>query len=280
MDPDRNLSHTPPNGFNLPRRVRRLADLAYNLWWTWHPRMRAFSAPSRSDVWEGRAPQSGPITAQVPTESLRRPPRIAIPRVLRPRHASFRDKWRTARCLDPRVHPDRMNRPIAYFSTEFGLHESLPIYAGGLGVLSGDHLKEASDLGLPLVGVGFLYTQGYFRQQLDRRRLAGGAVRRRSTSPTCRSTRCSSADGEPLTITVDLPGRAVTRPAVARPGRAASRSILLDSDVEANQPDGPRTDVAPVHQRHWNCASRRRSCSASAACARCGRWATTRPSGT
>ena len=55
---------------------------------------------------------------------------------------------------------------IAYFSFEFGLHESIPVYAGGLGVLSGDHLKEASDLGLPLVGVGFLYTQGYFSQKI------------------------------------------------------------------------------------------------------------------
>ena len=55
---------------------------------------------------------------------------------------------------------------IAYFSMEFGLHETLPIYSGGLGVLAGDHLKEASDLGLPLVGVGFMYAQGYFSQRI------------------------------------------------------------------------------------------------------------------
>src|SRR5208337_5594631 len=58
-------------------------------------------------------------------------------------------------------------RPVAYFSAEFGLHESLPIYSGGLGVLAGDHLKSASDLGIPLIGVGLLYAQGYFRQTLD-----------------------------------------------------------------------------------------------------------------
>ena len=62
--------------------------------------------------------------------------------------------------------PQLNGNPIAYFSTEFGLHEALPMYAGGLGVLSGDHLKEASDLGLPLVAVGFLYRQGYFRQHI------------------------------------------------------------------------------------------------------------------
>ena len=59
-------------------------------------------------------------------------------------------------------------RPVAYLSAEFGLHESLPIYSGGLGVLAGDHLKTASDLGLPLVGVGLFYRESYFRQQIDR----------------------------------------------------------------------------------------------------------------
>ena len=59
-------------------------------------------------------------------------------------------------------------RPVAYFSAEFGLHESLPIYSGGLGILAGDHIKSASDLGIPLVGVGLYYDQGYFRQRLDR----------------------------------------------------------------------------------------------------------------
>src|SRR5262249_52773370 len=58
-------------------------------------------------------------------------------------------------------------RPVAYFSAEFGLHESLPIYSGGLGILAGDHVKSASDLGIPLVGVGLFYAQGYFRQRLD-----------------------------------------------------------------------------------------------------------------
>ena len=59
-------------------------------------------------------------------------------------------------------------RPVAYFSAEFGLHESMPIYSGGLGILAGDHIKSASDLGIPLIGVGLYYDQGYFRQRLDR----------------------------------------------------------------------------------------------------------------
>ena len=60
-------------------------------------------------------------------------------------------------------------RPVAYFSAEFGLHESLPIYSGGLGVLAGDHIKSASDLGIPLIGIGLFYGQGYFRQYLDKK---------------------------------------------------------------------------------------------------------------
>ena len=67
--------------------------------------------------------------------------------------------------------------PIAYFSAEFALHQSLPIYAGGLGVLAGDHCKEASDLGMPLIGIGFMYPQGYFHQQRVGGRLAAGIVR-------------------------------------------------------------------------------------------------------
>ena len=64
------------------------------------------------------------------------------------------------------AHPELRQRRIAYFSAEFALHQSLPIYAGGLGVLAGDHCKEASDLGVPLVGIGFMYPQGYFRQSV------------------------------------------------------------------------------------------------------------------
>jgi starch phosphorylase len=71
-----------------------------------------------------------------------------------------KDTWTTQN------HPELISRPIAYFSMEFGLHETLPIYSGGLGVLAGDHLKEASDLGLPLTGVGFMYAQGYFSQRI------------------------------------------------------------------------------------------------------------------
>ena len=85
---------------------------------------------------------------------LRLPPDAGVPRT-----RSTRGARGTPACSGP--------RPVAYFSAEFGLHESLPIYSGGLGILAGDHIKSASDLGIPLVGVGLYYDQGYFRQRLD-----------------------------------------------------------------------------------------------------------------
>ena len=66
--------------------------------------------------------------------------------------------------------------PVAYFSAEFGIHESLPVYSGGLGVLAGDHIKSASDLDIPLIGIGLFYGQGYFRQHLDVQRMAAGRL--------------------------------------------------------------------------------------------------------
>jgi starch phosphorylase len=95
------------------------------------------------------------------------------------------------------VHASSLRaRPVAYFSAEFGLHESLPIYSGGLGVLAGDHLKSASDLGIPLIGIGLLYDQGYFRQTLD----ATAGSRNITSTPTatcCRSRRCAGPTASP-----------------------------------------------------------------------------------
>jgi starch phosphorylase len=235
MDPDRNLSLTLPMGFDIPRRLRRLADLAYNLWWTWHADSSRIFRYIDADTWERTEHNPVRFLRDVPGDKLR---------------AATNDRWlldfidRTVRAFDaymadgpnawyPRAHPDRMNQPIAYFSTEFGLHESLPIYAGGLGVLSGDHLKEASDLGLPLVAVGFLYTQGYFKQRLSddgwqEARYAALSFADLPVYPVF------DARGDPLTITVDLPGR----PVHARLWRIQVARVplfLIDSDVEVNQ---------------------------------------------
>src|SRR5207237_6733476 len=92
-------------------------------------------------------------------------------------------------------------RPVAYFSAEFGLHESIPIYSGGLGVLAGDHLKSASDLGIPLIGIGLYYDQGYFRQRLDR----DGWQHEEYLDVDHRNLpmRPAEVDGEPIVVSIE-----------------------------------------------------------------------------
>jgi starch phosphorylase len=125
-------------------------------------------------------------------------------------------------------------RPVAYFSAEFGLHESIPIYSGGLGILSGDHLKSASDLGIPLVGVGLYYDQGYFRQRLD----ADGWQQEDYINvdhhllPLEPATR----DGVPVTVEIDTRhGRLIAR--VWRLAVGRGTLLLLDSNVDGNSPE-------------------------------------------
>jgi starch phosphorylase len=149
--------------------VGRLRELARNLWWTWQPGVITLFRDLDPVLW--RKTDHNPIEflKQIQPDQLeRRAAELAlhsrIDHAFRRLHDYLRndDSWGAvhATCL--------RSRPVAYFSMEFGLHESLPIYSGGLGVLAGDHLKSASDLGIPLVGVGILYDQGYFRQYLDR----------------------------------------------------------------------------------------------------------------
>jgi starch phosphorylase len=126
-------------------------------------------------------------------------------------------------------------RPVAYFSAEFGLHESLPIYSGGLGVLAGDHVKSASDLGVPLVGVGLFYSQGYFLQRLDK----AGWQQEESIAVDVAQLPLEPAlgpDGQPLVIRIDTRhGSIAARIWQLRVG--GGRLLLLDSDVEGNQPE-------------------------------------------
>jgi len=157
-----------PNHFDLPRRISRLRELAYNLWWAWNPTVQRLFTRIDFALWER--------VNHNPLRFLRSLGRVEInAAALNPVYLDLYDRvfadfdaylkaedtWCT------RTYKKGCKNQIAYFSMEFGLHENLPIYSGGLGVLSGDHLKEASDLGLPLVGIGFLYSEGYFSQRIS-----------------------------------------------------------------------------------------------------------------
>ncbi len=222
-----------PNHFSLPRRINRLEELAYNLWWTWNPDAQRLFLRIDRDLWER--------TNHNPVCFLRQVERSRLNAVTNNRYyldfydsmmREFDNYMEAKDTWFPRNFPDLEDRLIAYFSMEFGLHEALPIYAGGLGILSGDHTKEASDLGLPFVAIGFFYTEGYFTQQISE----DGWQEARNTVHTFKDLPVLSVldeNNNPLTIRVELPGRDVfARLWEIQVGRVPL--YLLDTNIEMN----------------------------------------------
>ena len=151
----------------LPPRITRLEDLAYNFWWSWHRQARDLFKMLDYPLWRSTGHNPVKILLEVSPERLEE--LAADPLFLRQYDATLialDADLNNGHLWFPTRYPDLTTHPVAYFSAEFGLHQSLPIYSGGLGVLAGDHCKEASDVGLPFVAVGFLYEMGYFRQRI------------------------------------------------------------------------------------------------------------------
>jgi len=148
--------------------VDKLRELARNLWWTWQPNVITLFRELDPALWRKVDHNPVEFLKRLSAEQLeRRAAEMAIDARI---DYAFRRLSEYLKDTDSwgAIHASILRaRPVAYFSAEFGLHESLPIYSGGLGVLAGDHLKSASDLGIPLIGIGLLYAQGYFRQTLD-----------------------------------------------------------------------------------------------------------------
>ena len=219
----------------LPKRISRLYDLAYNLWWSWTPEAIALYADLDPKLWIEVNHNPVGLLAEVDPAKLEAA--AADPAYLARFDAILADFDAYMQREDTwfkRTYPQVTDRSIAYFSAEFGLHESLPIYSGGLGILAGDHVKESSDLGLPFIGIGFLYPQGYFTQRIARdgtqeayyEKLAFGTV---AASPAV------GADGKEIEIFVDLPGRRVfAKVWKLQIGRVAL--YLMDTDVPGNAP--------------------------------------------
>ena len=225
-----NISVLPP----LPPSISRLQELSYNLWWTWSPDAQDLYESIDKELWEQVS--ENPIRF-LRTVSLRRLERASRDDSYLQRYQSVLERFDAYMAVDAntwfkRNFPERQNELIAYFSAEFGLHEALPIYSGGLGILSGDHCKEASDMGLPFIGVGFLYPQGYFIQQIN----AEGrqeAIYEKIDFSEMPATQAVDADGIPVVVHVDLPGRTV----YAKVWRIQVGRVvlyLMDTDVEEN----------------------------------------------
>jgi len=142
----------------MPEKLRRLPELAFNVWWSWNADARDVFRRLDFPLW--RRTQHNPVKVLrlISDETLAA--RAADPAFLRRLNKVLLDFDRAmanGHSWFHRTYPELKDKTIAYFSFEFGLHSSLPIYSGGLGILAGDHLKGASDLGVPLVGVGLLY---------------------------------------------------------------------------------------------------------------------------
>lgn len=215
---------------NLHERLRALAQ---NLWWTWHPEVITLFTDLDPHLW--RQVEHNPIAfldQTTPRQIEKRASELVLDS--RINHAFRRlneylekeKTWGAIHCGILR------HRPVVYFSAEFGLHESLPIYSGGLGILAGDHLKSASDLGIPLIGIGLLYHQGYFTQRLNadgwqEEDYADLDIQRLPLETV------TDSNGKPLVVRIDtrsgfLQGRVWGLDA----GRI--RLLLLDSNVEGN----------------------------------------------
>ncbi|MBX6763684.1 MAG: alpha-glucan family phosphorylase [Rubrobacteraceae bacterium] len=213
----------------LPRRIERLSELAYNLFWSWHPEAQRLFERLDPGLWERC--EHNPVRLLLETENLPSAAEDAgfvdlYHGVMR----AFDDYMRRRDTWMGRVYPD-FRAPVAYFSAEFGLHEALPIYSGGLGVLAGDHVKSASDLGVPLVGVGILYAQGYFRQRIE------GGVQREVYEPFDPRSRpilpARDPDGGEVVVEVSMPGRTLyLKVWEVRVG--ICRVLLLDADIPQN----------------------------------------------
>ncbi len=214
----------------------RLNDLARNLWWAWQPDLIAIFRDLDPALWRARNHNPLAFLRDLPLEVLAR---LAEETALESQinHAfrrledylGERDTWGARVCGVLR------HRPVAYFAAEFGIHESLPIYSGGLGVLAGDHLKSASDLDVPLIAVGIFYNEGYFRQDVSAEgwQLEGPGDLDPDVFPMRRAT---GANGEPLLIELELDGEHLRLGAWrAQVGRAAL--VLLDSDIHGNSPE-------------------------------------------
>ncbi len=153
----------------LPERIGRLDELAHNLWWSWHPRGRELFRALDYPIW--RMSDHNPVKQirQIDPDRLQALSSDPAFLALYDSAMSSFDSYMSSRNRTwfATNYGSQLSGPIAYFSMEFAIHVSLPIYAGGLGVLAGDVCKEASDIGLPLVGVGFMYPQGYFHQHIS-----------------------------------------------------------------------------------------------------------------
>ena len=220
----------------LPDRIKKLATVAGNLWWTWNTDFLKLFKQIDEDLWEtvGKNPVKFlRLVSQDRLESAAKDSNFLkdYDRIVE----NFEDYMNSKNTWFKKNYPDNSNDLIAYFSAEYGLDQILSIYSGGLGVLSGDHLKSASDLGIPLVAVGLLYKNGFFHQKINgygqqQEEYKQNDVDSLPIHPV------KDVEGKDLLVYVNLPKkRLYLKVWQINVGRI--KLYLMDSDIEANIPE-------------------------------------------
>ena len=220
----------------LPKRISKLGEIANNLWWSWNSEFLKLFKRIDNDLWENSFKNPVKFLKHVSQERLEAVSKDVMflkdyDKVVE----NFEDYMKSKNTWFSNKYPNNKNDLIAYFSAEYGLDETIPIYSGGLGILSGDHLKSASDLGIPLVAVGLLYKNGYFHQKID------GAGHQETEyhdidlydlpiHPV------KDENGEDMMIYIKFPKRRIyLKVWQINVGRV--KLYLLDSDIEKNNPE-------------------------------------------
>ena len=217
----------------LPKRISGLALVANNLWWSWNTEFLKLFKQIDGDLWENVQKNPIKFLRQVSQEKLEEITKNAT--FLRDYDQimeNFEDYMKSKSTWFTRNYPENKNDLIAYFSAEYGLDQILPIYSGGLGILSGDHLKSASDLGIPLVAVGLLYKNGYFHQKINRNGQQETEYKKLDLS-TLPIKPVKDEEGKDLILFVKLPKRRLyLKVWKMEVGRVTL--YLMDSDIDEN----------------------------------------------
>lgn len=226
----RNIEH-----FIAPAQ-ERLWAIARNLWWSWNADGVALFRDLDPVRWRELAHNPLALLSEISLQDLeKRAGQLVLHSRINHIYHSLQE-YLSSRETWGAIHAGTLSsRPVAYFSAEFGLHESIPIYSGGLGVLAGDHVKSASDLGVHLIAVGLFYDQGYFHQSLDQH---GWQQEHYADTPTSSLPLqpAMTPAGEPLVVQIETRGSTIrARVLEAMIGRC--KLLLLDSDIEGNAPE-------------------------------------------
>lgn len=220
----------------LPKRIEKLSTISNNLWWSWNTEFLRLFRKIDQDLWEKCGKNPVKFLKEVSQERLEIAAKdVQFLKEYDKNVENFENYMDSNNTWFANKYPENKNDLIAYFSAEYGLDETLPIYSGGLGILSGDHLKSASDLGIPLVAVGLLYKNGYFHQKIN-----GNGEQETEYNDidlyNLPIQPVKTEEGEDLTIYIKFPKRRIyLKVWKIQVGRVSL--YLLDSDIEKNNPE-------------------------------------------